>query len=894
MEETPIKLNSEKKVTPFSLANCNSQTKIYLVLLMILSIAGLISGAIGLFSFSLNQFAVLAIGIVVTGISNLHQPRLPGSKITISAKEVAAFWGIIWLGVSGGIFLSLAASLAAYWCYPKDKTRWGADVFFNIIATSISGYAFYFFLNNVAGFEGNVLANNPLGIVSLISAVAIMGVIHYAINGVLFTAFIKFDSQYQATDSFKNSIISLSMSYAIGLAIFLSLHLAFSYFGLMFGLLMLPLAFAGCWGYRFHYRTLEIKTKEIYESSRIHMATVEALATAIDARDQVGIGHVRRAQIYAVGMGEILGLSEGEIQALTTGALLHDIGKLGVPDHILNKPGRLTPAEMEKMKIHSLVGASILEKINFPYPVIPTVKYHHEMWDGTGYPEGLKKEEIPLTARILSVADAYDTLRGARPYRPAISREEARRYILNGSGSQFDPKLVDIFLRNLRHFEMEVDSEGLAYELDYESPDLFVGEDGGLSEANQGYVEHIKRANREVFALYELARVFSSSLNLQDTLSLFVKKVGELMPFETCAVYLLDKTQEFAKVAYVEGLNAELIRGKQIKVGEGATGYVLKKRQAVYNINPALDFSFYQADSIQDYTAMASLPLIANERLIGAVSLYSCELEIYEDEHMRLLETISRIASDAISKSVYHAETETNALTDPMTNLPNARCLQLHFENEVARANRNGSEFQLIMLDLDGFKAVNDSYGHKAGDTLLREVGKVMRGQLREYDFLARYAGDEFVAIVPDTSNEGIQELCQRLEKAILAFKLPIGDGRFTGVGVSVGSASFPTAGETLDQLIIIADKAMYSVKAQHKMRRNVPTELNLQPNTLEEWREEKPATVTSRVQQINVENIEIDELEIEEISLEAVELNEDAFIVELDETSIISSNTIN
>ena len=218
---------------------------------------------------------------------------------------------------------------------------------------------------------------------------------------------------------------------------------------------------------------------------------------------------------------------------------------------------------MEKMKIHSTVGASILDKINFPCPVVPTVKYHHEMWDGTGYPEGLKKEDIPLTARILSVADAYDTLRGARPYRAAVSRDEARRFLLMGSGTQFDPKLVDIFLRNLRQFELEVEREGLAYELDYEAPDLFVGEDGGLSEANQGYVEHIKRANREVFALYELARVFSASLNLQDTLSLFVTKISELMPFETCVVYLLDKTKEFAEAAYIEGLNAEIIKGKR-------------------------------------------------------------------------------------------------------------------------------------------------------------------------------------------------------------------------------------------------------------------------------------------------------------------------------------------
>lgn len=846
----------------FDLSNYNLQTKIYWSILSLLSIGAIISAFLGIFSFSLIQIAVLVVSMVVTALINQHQPNLRSLKITISAKELSIFWGIIWLGVSGGVFLSLAASLATYWLFPKDKKRWLTTVFCSIISTFAAAYSFYFFLQNVADFQENIVGHSDIGLVWLIGAIGIMGIVHYSVYSLLLAVFNKLQSDNTIIDSFKEKVFSNYGSYLLGILAIVPLHLAFSNFGLPFGLVILPMTIVANLGFRNQEQTLELKTKEITESSRIHLATVEALATAIDARDQVGIGHVRRTQIYAVGMGELLGLSQAEIDALRTGALLHDIGKLGVPDHILNKPGRLTPAEMEKMKIHSTVGASILEKINFPYPVVPTVKYHHEMWDGSGYPEGLKKEEIPLTARILAVADAYDTLRGARPYRAAVSRDEARRFLLAGSNTQFDPKLIDVFLRNLRQFEMEVEEEGLAYELDNQISDLFIGEDA-TGENNQGYVEHIKRANREVFALYELARVFSASLNLQDTLSLFVKKIGELMPFETCAVYLLDKTQEFAEVTYAEGNNAEFLKGKRIKVGEGATGYVLKKRQAVYNINPALDFSFYKVDFIQEYRAMAALPLIANERLIGVVSLYSCELENYEDEHMRLLETISRIASDAISKSVYHAETETHALTDPMTNLPNARCLQLHYENEVARAKRNNSEFQLIMLDLDGFKLVNDTYGHKVGDMMLREVSKVMRAQLREYDFIARYAGDEFVAIIPDTSNEGIQELCHRLEKAVSGFKLPVGDGRFTGVGVSIGSASYPTHGESLDQIIIAADKGMYSVKARRKQQHLNP----IQDLTVETSPQNKVDT--------NFQNITIDE---------------ESFIMELDESHIVSN----
>lgn len=584
------------------------------------------------------------------------------------------------------------------------------------------------------------------------------------------------------------------------------------------GFSLLVLAIVGFLASKVFAARLAEKTKELSEASRVHLATVEALATAIDARDQVGIGHVRRTQIYAVGIGKNLGLSEKEIEALNTGALLHDIGKLAVPDHILNKPGRLTPAEMEKVKIHSSVGASILERINFPYPVVPTVKHHHEMWDGNGYPEGLKGENIPLTARILCVADAFDTLRGARPYRAAISRDEARRFVLSGAGTQFDPKIVDVFLRNLRKLEAEIERQELSYDIGGQT-----GDDAHPSAFDAGsdrnYVEQIKSANREVFTLYELARVFGASVNLQETLTLFVNKISELIPFDTCVVYLTDEKGEQARTAYATGRNSSMLKNKRVKTGEGATGFVLKTRQPVHKVEPGLDFSFHQLELIEEYSAMASLPLCVGEKLLGAVSLYSCEMENYEEEHMRLLETVSRIASDAISVALQHAESESRALTDPMTNLPNARSLQAQFEKEAGRAARSGKTFQLLMLDLDGFKAVNDTFGHKIGDLMLKEVSKVMRRELRDYDFLARYAGDEFVVIAPETSDEDINELCQRIQKAVCGFSLSVGDGRRASVGVSLGAACFPTHGETLDNIIIAADKAMYKVKDSRKKK---------------------------------------------------------------------------
>jgi diguanylate cyclase (GGDEF)-like protein/putative nucleotidyltransferase with HDIG domain len=844
-----VKINVEK----FSLSEYNLPTKIYWCAMLCLSLAAFGFSAYSVFGFSAVQITTLIVGVVVAALLNQYQFKIPKTQTVISAKELVAFWGIIWLGVPGGVLMAASASLARFVSSSKSKKQGLFAVFVHTLATFAAGNVFYLILRNWAGFANTFVGENTLEIswVAIASAAAVSS--HYLLFSLITSSFLKIESDYSFTELWRKNFAWTAASYTLAAFGTIALHVMFLDFGRSFGLVMLPTVIVAHLAYKIHTRRLEQKTREISEASRIHLAMVEALATAIDARDQVGIGHVRRTQIYAVGMGEILNLSAGEIQALNTGALLHDIGKLAVPDHILNKPGRLTPAEMEKTKIHSSVGASILEKINFPYPVVPTIKYHHEMWDGSGYPEGLMKDNIPLTARILSVADAYDTLRGARPYRPAVSRDEARRFLLNGASTQFDPKIVDVFLRNLRQFEEEIEAQGLAYRHDKEHE---MRTDNPADDSEQSYVEQIKRANREVFTLYELAKVFSSALNLQETLALFSEKIGQFVPFETCAVYLLDEKRDDAEAVFVKGKNSAALKNKRVKVGEGATGYVLKKRQSVYNINPGLDFSFSQLDFIQEYSAMASLPLIANEKLIGAVSLYSCELDNYEDEHMRLLETVSRIASDAIYKSLQHAETESRALTDPMTLLPNARCLQTEFEKELGRASRNGTSFHVLMLDLDGFKAVNDTFGHKAGDELLKGIAKVMLAQLRDYDFLARYAGDEFVAIVPETGNEEITDLCRRMERAVTEFALPTGDGRFARVGISIGAACYPNHGETLDQIIIAADKAMYRVKAARK---------------------EKAMLIAAQSQ--NQSSI----VPVEEIL-------EENFIVELDESHVIST----
>jgi diguanylate cyclase (GGDEF)-like protein/putative nucleotidyltransferase with HDIG domain len=586
--------------------------------------------------------------------------------------------------------------------------------------------------------------------------------------------------------------------------------------------------FAGYLIYRSTVSRLKIKTSEVEALSKLHLATAEALATAIDAKDQITHCHVRRVQVYAARMGEVFGLSDNEISALKAGALLHDIGKLAVPPHILNKPGRLTSAEFEKMKIHTVVGAQILSRVDFPYPVVPIVRHHHERWDGRGYPDRLKGEQIPITARIISVVDCFDSVREDRPFRRGMTIDEATALLRRGSGIHFDPHVVDQFLKHLSEFDAEIEAVGLQPASTgsvHDQPMHLSDVDMTQTRERGSYMayDQIKKAHGEVYALYEIARTFGTSLDLEHTLESLVDKVGHVVPFDTCVVYFYDELKGYATARHAVGKYSDLLKGRCIAPGEGVTGFALANRSAVNQLHPSLDFTDLNPAAGIKFQAMASLPLFKDDLLLGALSVYSNDLEQYTHDHMRLLETVTRLASDALGNAMQHAEAESHALTDAITGLPNSRSLSVRFEEEGARARRTGRSFQVVMLDLDEFKNVNDSYGHKLGDKMLREVASLIQNQLREYDFLCRYAGDEFVALVQEVVGLQVDELCLRIENVVSKFSLPVGRNQQARVGISIGTATFGTDGDTLDQLLNAADDKMYRMKSSHRLERSVP-----------------------------------------------------------------------
>ena len=567
--------------------------------------------------------------------------------------------------------------------------------------------------------------------------------------------------------------------------------------------------------------------RHVEEMANIHMNTIESLAIAIDAKDQTTHGHVRRTQIYATQMGTLFNVSEKELHALHAGALLHDIGKLAVPEYILNKPGKLTEAEFAKMKIHPTVGGDILRRVNFPYPVEDIVRYHHEKWDGSGYPKGLKGEAIPLIARIISVVDFYDATRCDRPYRKGMKREESLALLRSMVGTAFDPKVVEMFTRHVEAFDTLIDSQDIQEQVastpsvDTETrtkPDAGLAPDIlGVYEETSGF-RSISEAQREVFALHEIAQTIGSSLNLSDTVTLVANKLRAIVPFDTCVIYLVDDPSGKAIAAHVLGEEVEVFKRRRINIGDGITGWVIANSRSMCNASPDLDLVGLPDDVVKRFRGVLVSPLQREDGAFGAISLYSQSRTSYTTEHVRLLESVCQHASSALNNALTYEKTRESALVDPLTELPNARGFYMMLEQRIAECQRMNKEpLAVVCMDIDDFKVVNDKYGHSIGDRLLASVAGVVRRELRQMDILTRYAGDEFVAIMPMASSKMAASISERMRNAVEEQLFSVRAGTMVGLGVSLGVACFPEDGETTEELLTAAAGRMQRDKNSRK-----------------------------------------------------------------------------
>jgi len=701
-----------------------------------------------------------------------------------------------------------------------------------VISTFIAASS-YRFLAALFYAGGPYPASNGIPLSVLLVPICILAVLQYLLCTVATTAFLSVDSGKSRMFPSQESLVWTSITEVAGASSAVLFYSALYTGGwpyIFLGLLITGLIHLL---YRFNENRLnEVrhadteKHEYLQKMADIHMNTIESLAIAIDAKDQTTHGHVRRTQIYASEMGKLFAVTPSEVQALFAGALLHDIGKLAVPEYILNKPGKLTEAEFAKMKIHPTVGGDILKRVQFPYPVEDIVRYHHEKWDGTGYPKGLRNEGIPLVARIISVVDFYDATRCDRPYRKGMKREDSLSLLRNMAGTAFDPRVVDIFIEHVEEFDQLIGAEDIQEQVasehfDYRTatrPDAGLASDIlGTPDDKAGF-RSITEAQREVFALHEIAQTIGSSLNLNDTVSLITNKLRAIVPFDTCIIFTVDDRSGKVIATHVAGEDKDIFSGRRMSVGDGITGWVIANARSMCNASPDLDLVGIPEEVARQFRGVLVSPLLREDGAFGTITLYSKSRTSYTTEHVRLLESVAQHASSALNNALTFERTKESALTDPLTELPNARGFYMILEQRIAECQRMDREsLALISMDVDDFKAVNDSYGHALGDRLLASIAGVMRKELRAMDILTRYAGDEFVAIMPMASTMMASSVGERIREAVESTKFAVRKGRMMEVGVSMGIACFPADGETTEELLSAAARNMQRDKHARK-----------------------------------------------------------------------------
>jgi len=593
-------------------------------------------------------------------------------------------------------------------------------------------------------------------------------------------------------------------------------------FGWQVSVLVAPVVYLMYRSYRLYLGKLENEKNHVEQMAALHLRTIEALALAIDAKDHTTHDHLQRVRIYALEIGKELKLNGSELEALRTAALLHDIGKLAVPEHIINKPGRLAPEEFEKMKIHPVVGAEILDRVNFPYPVVPIVRAHHEKWDGSGYPDGLEGEEIPIGARILSTVDCLDAMASHRQYRPALPLDEAMQEICSQSGKQFDPRVVEVLKR--RYVELEAmatdgksSTAGLKVSKDVKvvrgaAPAAGLENLGGKAAGAARFLSSIVAARSEAQALLELSIDLGKSLSLDETLSVVAARLRKLIPYDAVAIYMVKDGR--LSPAYVTGDDFRLFSALKIPFGEGLSGWVAQNHRPIVNGNPAVEFGHLEGHHNGSCLSSAlALPLMDGEDLLAVLTLYKLEKDAYSADHLRILLAIGEKVGASIKNALQYQAAKDSATTDYLTKLPNARSLYLHLDSEIARCQREDTQLAAIVCDLDGFKQINDKFGHLTGDKVLQAFATKLRQSCRRYDYVSRMGGDEFVLIVPGSSAEATGELTSRL--SALASESARQVCPDATLSASVGAAFFPLEAADAAGLLELADRRMYSMKQE-------------------------------------------------------------------------------
>jgi diguanylate cyclase (GGDEF)-like protein/putative nucleotidyltransferase with HDIG domain len=532
----------------------------------------------------------------------------------------------------------------------------------------------------------------------------------------------------------------------------------------------------------------------------LYLASVRALAAAVDARDPYTRSHSARVAALARNIAEEMQLGADQIRRVQLGALLHDIGKIGVPDAILNKPAELTEDEWVIMRTHSMLGASIVSAVEPLRDLVPIIRSHHERYDGGGYPDQLGGDLVPIESYIVSAADAFEVIVSRRAYKQAQTVEFACTELLEFRGTQFHPAVVDAFLRLLERDRAQGAAQlrriaGILHEdiEDVPGPGLLL-EQFAASAHTHG---------RQLAILQRLASEISAVLDIDELAGRLLRIVCDAMGYENGFLLSLDEGGEHLVIRAAVGPSGSYV-GQRLPRGQGISWWVVE-HGALQNVaDGAQDPRFYGPPEIR---SVLCVPLQLGDERIGVLGVESARVAAFSREDEDLLTAVSHQVAAAVRVAKLHQAAKTAAATDPLTGLPNRRSFFARLEDELVR--RDGAPLSVAILDANGLKALNDDLGHAAGDEALVRVGEILQEGVRDGDLVARIGGDEFAVLFSGAPLLIAERVMRRLAEKIARGTLTSGQRLPTiawGVADAIGEA-------TVDALMDAADRAMYRQK---------------------------------------------------------------------------------
>lgn len=561
----------------------------------------------------------------LTLISGWLSVKLPSGRATISISETFVLAGTVLFGA--GVGAVLVALDALVLCVKEALLGRGLrneQVAFNIAAPAIS----IWFAAKAAGLSPADATEglSPTFVVKL----AIFTALYFLLNSGLVTFAIALEQRDSPTRIWWANFRELWINFAAGASIAAFAANAKDV-DMTFIAVIVPILVVIFFTYSWSSRRVKVEQEKNQELNRVFLSTVEALALAIDAKDQVTHGHIRRVQRYTMGLAEALGVKdEKQLDALRAAALLHDTGKLAVPEYILNKPGPLTASEFERMKVHAAVGADILKSIDFPYPVEPIVRHHHEAWDGTGYPAGLKGQEIPLGARILSVVDCYDALTSDRPYRPRMTRQQAEQELRDRRGRAYDPWVVDQFLGILDRLEEVEAAERKQGLLQGPTAPSIAG----------AQLDVISATTAEEREFNELRRDLPRAGSLVEATDILYRHLRRVIPAASLALYRPRADANELTVVASCGVGASALDGLSVPIAERISGWVFANSQPVLNSDATLELGPVAKTLSVPLRYAAAVPIIDGQ-VVAVLAIFGSEP--FEKDHRRLLENAATL-----------------------------------------------------------------------------------------------------------------------------------------------------------------------------------------------------------------------------------------------------------